>query len=610
MSSSQPSLNNSTLAAQQSTNEHQTQAGNEISHEEQTSSEQHATFVQQSSVQQTLSQQHTTSEQQTTTLSSNTTHSFEPMMTVINKIADGQRVPPQTTMKYEMLRFCTLRSFPKGNKPYITRLAGAGFYYANEGDEVVCYCCARRRRNWTEFENPLEVHRELNPNCSFLIRNSEVNVSVRQSIESSTAESHSNLTTINRGQSNTNFRNELTEVNVSSAVVTGSQIQTNQNSENSSFASNVLSSRGGNQSVSLLPVDVPQTTIENQSSNNSTGNVSSSVTPKYPNYVSTTSRLSSFNDCGDIVIPPDRLAQAGFFYAGFGDCVRCFQCGVGLRHWSEEDDPWIEHSRWSNECSYVRQIRGREFVNIVQMAVQYSQNQTENETISTQGTEGIGRGSGNASADIDRLMHTNAAQSVLEMGYHPDVIRRAIRMVLSSTGHGILTATNVMEKIFEIEDSESQENTAPENAALRAPANTEARAPANVEARASANAEALAPANAESRQSNNETFTTTTQEIQGLGNRHESTTPQNTPLKNVSGAVARGNKKLLNNGSSENQQETATRHNDDDKTCSGNVNGDESQGRQQNVSTMSSGGSKREISKQTTSPASRKKFLF
>ncbi|XP_060565985.1 E3 ubiquitin-protein ligase cblA-like [Ruditapes philippinarum] len=156
-----------------------------------------------------------------------------------------------------------------------------------------------------------------------------------------------------------------------------------------------------------------------------------------------------------------------------------------------------------------------------------------------------------------------------------------------------------MEKIFEIEDSESQENTEPENAELHAPANTEARASANTEARA--------PANAKSRQRNNETFTTTTQEIQG----HESATPQNAPLENVSGAVARGNEKLLNNGSSENQPETATRHNDDDKKCSGNVNGDESQGRQQNVSTMSSSGSKRANSKQTTreSPASRDEHL-
>jgi hypothetical protein len=54
-----------------------------------------------------------------------------------------------------------------------------------------------------------------------------------------------------------------------------------------------------------------------------------STTPKYPKYASKTARVTSYNDCGDIVIPPDSLATSGFFYAGFGDCVRCFQCGVG-----------------------------------------------------------------------------------------------------------------------------------------------------------------------------------------------------------------------------------------------------------------------------------------
>lgn len=108
---------------------------------------------------------------------------FEPLLQVINKLADGQRVPPQITMQYEMLRFCTLRSFPKVNKPYITRIAEAGFYYANDGDEVVCYCCARRRRNWQETDIPMDVHRQMSPTCSFLVRNSEVNVSIKNQLQ-------------------------------------------------------------------------------------------------------------------------------------------------------------------------------------------------------------------------------------------------------------------------------------------------------------------------------------------------------------------------------------------------------------------------------------------
>ncbi|XP_053403125.1 baculoviral IAP repeat-containing protein 7-A-like [Mercenaria mercenaria] len=191
--------------------------------------------------------------------------------------------------------------------------------------------------------------------------------------------------------------------------------------------------------------------------------INSQDSPKYPKYYSKTVRLTSFVDCGDIVITPENLAEAGFFYAGFGDCVRCFQCGVGLRHWSEEDDPWIEHSRWSKECSYVRQMRGQEFVNLVQMAVQYSQNQNGDDLLS-QDTSGAAGGQSDVDqAGTDRLMHTDAAQSVLEMGYNPDVIRRAIRMIISSAGRESLTATNLMEKIFEIEDSQTQQNTIPDD---------------------------------------------------------------------------------------------------------------------------------------------------
>lgn len=46
---------------------------------------------------------------------------------------------------------------------------------------------------------------------------------------------------------------------------------------------------------------------------------------------------------------------------------------TGLRHWAEEDNPWIEHARWSRHCVYLKQLKGEEFINLVHMAVQYTQ---------------------------------------------------------------------------------------------------------------------------------------------------------------------------------------------------------------------------------------------
>lgn len=43
--------------------------------------------------------------------------------------------------------------------------------------------------------------------------------------------------------------------------------------------------------------------------------------------------------------------------------MRCFHCDGGLRHWDPHDDPWTEHARWFPRCSYVKLVKGQEFVN-------------------------------------------------------------------------------------------------------------------------------------------------------------------------------------------------------------------------------------------------------
>lgn len=35
------------------------------------------------------------------------------------------------------------------------------------------------------------------------------------------------------------------------------------------------------------------------------------------------------------------MVLAGFFYVGYGDYIRCFFCGGGLRNWEVGDDFWV-----------------------------------------------------------------------------------------------------------------------------------------------------------------------------------------------------------------------------------------------------------------------------
>ncbi|KAH3810581.1 hypothetical protein DPMN_138974 [Dreissena polymorpha] len=111
-----------------------------------------------------------------------------PVNAIVTRLAEGSRVHPKESMRHESLRLCTFRTYPTNGKPSCIKLAKAGFYYASQGDYVICYCCSKRISNWNERGDPMRAHKLVSPSCPFLIRNSEVNEPVTSdSIESSNA---------------------------------------------------------------------------------------------------------------------------------------------------------------------------------------------------------------------------------------------------------------------------------------------------------------------------------------------------------------------------------------------------------------------------------------
>jgi len=52
------------------------------------------------------------------------------------------------------------------------------------------------------------------------------------------------------------------------------------------------------------------------------------------------------------------MAEAGFFHTNRKDLVICFQCGLGLEDWSEQE-PWRRHALWNNNCPYVIEKKRR-----------------------------------------------------------------------------------------------------------------------------------------------------------------------------------------------------------------------------------------------------------
>ncbi|XP_059160168.1 uncharacterized protein LOC131943882 isoform X2 [Physella acuta] len=89
--------------------------------------------------------------------------------------------------------------------------------------------------------------------------------------------------------------------------------------------------------------------------------------PKRPEYAVKLKRKETFSSWPrNHRLTEDELVDAGFYFAGYGDCARCFYCGGGLRNWEDEDDVYVEHARWFPKCAFIRQRMGQVFVDQVQ----------------------------------------------------------------------------------------------------------------------------------------------------------------------------------------------------------------------------------------------------
>ena len=59
---------------------------------------------------------------------------------------------------------------------------------------------------------------------------------------------------------------------------------------------------------------------------------------------------------------PQQIVDAGFFYLGNRDRVKCWYCNGGLQNWERDDVPWEEHAKWFPMCEYVLQQKGPSYV--------------------------------------------------------------------------------------------------------------------------------------------------------------------------------------------------------------------------------------------------------
>uniref|UniRef100_K1PZ94 Apoptosis inhibitor IAP n=1 Tax=Magallana gigas TaxID=29159 RepID=K1PZ94_MAGGI len=186
---------------------------------------------------------------------------------------------------------------------------------------------------------------------------------------------------------------------------------------------------------------------------------------KHPEYTARSARLASYHSFArHMEQHPADMTDAGFYYAGFGDSCRCFHCGIGLRNWDPEDNPWIEHARWSAECPYIRKIKGQAFIDLVQEAARAAEmadrdedNEADNEGASTQSKSAINEKSG-ANNSVQKASAGNSSYEVENIV--AKMIEAEISNGMSADGGNIAELASILTNIMVETDCHSVSDSA------------------------------------------------------------------------------------------------------------------------------------------------------
>ncbi|XP_052240081.1 uncharacterized protein LOC127850802 isoform X3 [Dreissena polymorpha] len=198
----------------------------------------------------------------------------------------------------------TYRGWPL-QQPDPQTLCNAGFFFTGQSYDLVrCFCCGIGLKDFTDTDNPLMEHVKHSANCPFIL---------------------------------------------------------------DYFGSRQALERYKQNNVRQDPEDIRRR--QRQLYQQQQGRPVTTYRAKHERFRTLSSRLTTFAQWPPHLSQrPEQLAEAGLYYTGVDDHCRCFGCDGGLRKWEPGDDPWIEHCRWFPACPYAREIKGDEFINLIQMS--------------------------------------------------------------------------------------------------------------------------------------------------------------------------------------------------------------------------------------------------
>ncbi|NXU65212.1 BIR protein, partial [Horornis vulcanius] len=408
----------------------------------------------------------------------------------------------------ELYRMSTFSTFPM-NAPVSERsLARAGFYYTGVQDKVKCFSCGLTLDNWQPGDNAMEKHKQLYPSCSFVQRMLSVN---NLGLSSRSAFSPSVTNSLSPSLHSIALSPSLEQVGYFSGSFSSfpQDPVTTRAVEDLPFLSPKLHNPSMRTEDARLrtfhswpltflsPTDLAKAglyylgtadkvacfTCGGQLCNwEPKDNAVSEHRRHYPNCpfvenlirdqqsfnVSNVSmqtheaRVKTFiNWPTRIPVQPEQLADAGFYYVGRNDDVKCFCCDGGLRCWESGDDPWIEHAKWFPRCEYLLRVKGREFVSQIQARFPHLLEQllsTSDPPVDENLDPPIIRFEPGESRSEDAIMmNTPVVKAALEMGFSRRLIKQTVQSKILATGENYKTVNDLVSDLLTAEDEKIEE---------------------------------------------------------------------------------------------------------------------------------------------------------
>ncbi|KAJ7412655.1 Inhibitor of apoptosis protein [Willisornis vidua] len=408
----------------------------------------------------------------------------------------------------ELYRMSTFSTFPV-NAPISERsLARAGFYYTGVQDKVMCFSCGLTLDNWQPGDNAMEKHKQLYPSCSF--------VQSMLSVENFGLSSHSAFLPSVANSLSSSLRSISLSPRVEQVGYFSGSFSSFPQDPVTTRAVEDLSFLGCklyNPSMStqearlrtfhswpltfLSPTDLAKAglyylgTADRVACFTCGGhlcnwepqdNAVSEHRRHYPNcsFVENLTRdQPSYNVSNlsmqthearvktfiswptRIPVQPEQLADAGFYYVGRNDDVKCFCCDGGLRCWESGDDPWIEHAKWFPRCEYLLRVKGREFVSQIQARFPHLLEQllSTSDPPADENNDPpiIHFGPGESRSEDAVMMNTLVIKAALEMGFSRRLIKQTVQSKILATGENYKTVNDLVSDLLIAEDEKIEE---------------------------------------------------------------------------------------------------------------------------------------------------------